>query len=361
MKPNFYRLTLWTIIGLLALLLGLEALAIIARQDYLILLRGDGASPLQIANIQFDYTLRTVALGGAVLGIVVGVLGCFAVLRHESLIGDALAHAALPGVAIGFLFTGRDLIGLLIGAGIASGLAILFIRLIINNTRLKQDTALAVVLTSFFAMGLLFLSYIQSRNDASQAGLSNFIFGQAAAIVRSDVILMTALGAFTLLTLALFWKELKLITFDQEFARTNGYPVTFLNILLSTLIVVAIVIGLQLAGVILIVGLLIAPAAAARQWTHHLETMVVIAAIIGAISGAGGAIASGAETNLPTGPLIIVIASIFVVVSLTLAPDRGIITRYWRQRRDRHHLLKEVVMSRHATSDSKRPTPIYQE
>jgi manganese/zinc/iron transport system permease protein len=305
-----------------------------------------------ILGVRYDYTLQTVALGGAALGLVSGVIGCFAVLRQQSLMGDALSHAALPGVAIAFLIAGRDLPALLIGAGVSSWLGIQFIAAVTRTTRLKQDTVMGIVLASWFAFGIALLSYVQGRQDASQAGLDTFIFGQAAAIVAGDVLLIAVVGLGLFAVIALMWKEFKLITFDYEFARANGYPVRMLDAILSTLVVVAIVLGLQLAGVILMVGLLIAPASAARQWTHKLEQMVILAGLFGAFAGGSGAILSAAEEGLPTGPLIIVMASLIVAVSIAFAPERGLVWRQIRQRQDRRRFAALNVLDdllRHAS------------
>ncbi|MFP4321604.1 MAG: metal ABC transporter permease [Anaerolineales bacterium] len=297
-----------------------------------------------VLGVDYDYTLRTVALGGSVLGMVSGVLGCFAVLRHESLMGDALSHAALPGVGVAFLLAGRDLGALLIGAGLASWLGVQFIRAVMHTTRIKQDTAMGIVLAAWFAAGIALLTYIQGRADASQAGLDAFIFGQAAAMVRSDVELISVVGLASFIILALFWKEFKLVTFDAAFAQANGYRVGFFNGLLSTLIVIAIVLGLQLAGVILMVGMLIAPGIAARQWTHKLDQMVILAALFGAFAGGVGAVLSALDANLPTGPMIIVVAFGVVMVSLAFAPDRGILWAWARQRTDRRRFAAQTVL-----------------
>lgn len=295
-------------------------------------------------GVNYDYTLVTVASGGAVLGIVSGVLGSFAVLRQQSLMGDALSHAALPGVAIAFLLAGRELGWLLIGAGVASWLGVMFISGVTRTTRIKQDAAMGIVLTAFFAFGITLLTYIQSRNDASQAGLDQFIFGQAAAIKRQDVLLISVVGLVAFAIVFLFWKEFKLITFDPEFARANGFRVRFLDVLLSTLIVVAIVLGLQLAGVILMVGMLIAPAVAARQWTQQLGQMVTLAAVFGGFAGAVGAILSGIEQGLPTGPLIIVAAFTIVFLSIAFAPGRGLVWTMWRQRQDKQRFASQNIL-----------------
>lgn len=321
-----------------------------SRQQWLVLIGvaiGLGLLlPLSAAllGIRYGYTLRTVTLGAALLGLVSGSLGSFAVQRKESLLGDTLSHAALPGVAIAFLLAGRQLSWLLIGAGISGWLAVLFISAVIRTTRLKQDTAMGIALSVSFACGVALLGYIQGRADASQAGLDRFIFGQAAAIVQKDVVLIGQVSVGIFIIIALFWKELKLLTFDPEFASTNGFPVRALDLLLSTLIVVAIVLGLQLAGVILMVGMLIAPAVAARQWSHSLEQTTLLSGYLGAFAGAMGAILSAADTGLPTGPLIIVVASLVVVLSLALAPERGLVWMWLKNRQDRHQFISQFVL-----------------
>ncbi len=312
-------------------------------------------------GIRYTYTVRVVALGGSILGVISGALGCFAVLRRESLMGDALSHAALPGVAVAFLLAGRDLGVLLIGAGIASWIALRFISALLGTTRLKQDAAMGIVLASWFAGGIALLAYIQSIPDASQAGLDRFIFGQAAAIIESDLLLISGAGVVVLLALALFWKEFKLVTFDQEFAGANGFQVGLINTLLSTLIVIAIVLGLQLAGVILMVGILIAPGIAARQWTRKLNHMVILAAVFGAFAGGVGAVISAIDADIPTGPMIIVVAFTLVLASIALAPGRGLLWSSWRRRLDSRRFARQNALRdlyRYALSHGSPATPV---
>ena len=297
-----------------------------------------------VFGLRYGYTARVVALGGAILGLISGALGCFAVLRRESLLGDALSHAALPGVAIAFLLSGRELGPLLVGAGIASWLGLRFSAAVLATTRLKQDAALGIVLASWFAAGIALLAYIQSIPDASQAGLDHFIFGQAAAIVESDVRLVGAVSLAVLLALALFWKEFKLVAFDAAFAGANGFRTGLINTLLSTLIVITIVLGLQLAGVILMVGMLIAPGIAARQWTRKLEQMVALAAVFGAFAGGVGAVISALDSDIPTGPMIIVVAFVLVLISLAFAPERGLLWRRLRQRSNRREFAAGATL-----------------
>jgi manganese/zinc/iron transport system permease protein len=283
-----------------------------------------------------DYTLRNVALGSAILGVVGGVLGAFAVLRGQGLLGDALAHAALPGICLAYLVSGEKTpLVLLIGAGIAGWLGTLLIIQVTRLTRIKEDAALGIVLAVFFGLGIVLLTFIQKRNDANQAGLDKYIFGQAATLVASDVALMAVLGGVVLLTVGLFYKEFKLLTFDVEFAASIGLPVRGLNILLTSLTVVAVLIGLQTVGVVLMAAMLIAPAAAARQWTDRLGTMIALAALFGATAGVGGALISVSAARVPTGPMIVLCATAIVAASLLFAPRRGLLWEAFRRRRNR--------------------------
>src|SRR5688572_8163343 len=168
-----------------------------------------------LRDLFFDYTLRTVALGSATLGVVSGALGSYAVLRKQSLLGDAMSHAALPGIALAFLLTGsKAQLALLIGAAIAGWVGTLLVMSIVRTTRIKDDSALGLVLSVFFGFGLMLLTYIQRLPDATQAGLDKFLFGQAATLLQRDVITMAAIGGLALLVVGLFWKEFKLLSFD---------------------------------------------------------------------------------------------------------------------------------------------------
>jgi len=273
-----------------------------------------------------DYTLRTVALGSALLGIVSGALGAFAVLRRQSMLGDAMSHAALPGVVLAFIVTGsKDPLALMIGAALAGWLGALLVTAVVRTTRIKSDSALGLALAVFFGLGLVLLTYVQKLPDAAQAGLDRYLFGQAATLLERDVVAMAALGMPALLLLALFWKELKLLTFDPGFATSLGVPVHLLDVLLTSLLVVAIVIGLQTVGVVLMSALIVAPAVAARQWTDRLGVMVLLSGAFGALAGVAGALISSTAARLPTGPIIVICISAIVIVSLLLAPRRGLV------------------------------------
>jgi len=287
-------------------------------------------------DLFFDYTLRTVALGAATLGAVSGALGVYAVLRGQSLIGDAMSHAALPGIALAYLLT-RSKVPLVLMAGAAATgwLATLAVMAIVRRSRVKYDGALALILSVFFGVGLVLLTYLQNTPDAGQAGLDTFLFGQAAALVTDDVITMAVLGSLAMAGVGLFWKEFKLLAFDEAFGQSLGFPMRAIDIGLTTLIVVAIVIGLQAVGVVLMSAMIVAPAAAARQWTDRLSVMMGLSVAFGAASGVAGALLSSNLANVPTGPTIVLCASVIVAVSLFAAPHRGLLFRWYRQRERR--------------------------
>lgn len=271
-----------------------------------------------------DYTFQVVALGAALLGMASGLIGSFAVLRRQSLLGDVVSHAALPGIAAVFLMTGtKDTVWLLIGA-LCSGLtATGFIIGVVRYSRVKFDTALALGMSVFFGLGLVLLTYVQRIPNSNQAGLQRFIFGQAAVLLKSDILVIAITGAVLLALTLLFWKEFKLLSFDPEFARSLGLPTRSLNVLLSAMTVAAIIAGLQTVGVILMSAMLVAPAVAARQWTNRLGVMVGLAALFGAVSGVAGTLASSALPKLPAGPAIVVAADVLVLISLALGRARS--------------------------------------
>jgi manganese/zinc/iron transport system permease protein len=292
-----------------------------------------------VRDLFTDYTLRNVALGSVVLGIVSGVLGCFAVLRRQGLMGDALAHAALPGVCLAYMITGsKSSLTLIVGAGIAGWIGMLAILAIGRRTKIDQGSALGIVLTVFFGLGVVLLTVIQKGNDPNQAGLDKFLFGQAAALTAEHVTTMSTIGGIGLLFVALLFKEFKVLSFDPEFAGTIGLPVSTLGKLLTGLLVLAIVIGLNTVGVILMSAMLIAPASAARQWTHSLGRMVLYSAVIGSASGLTGAIWSVLVPGIPTGPAIVICLGIAVAVSLVLGSAQGLA---WQSRRRKARQLED--------------------
>ncbi|MBX7252321.1 MAG: metal ABC transporter permease [Candidatus Promineofilum sp.] len=297
-------------------------------------------------SLFFDYTIRTVALGAAVLGIVAGALGSFALLRRQSLLGDAMSHAALPGVLLAFMLTGSKApVALVLGAAVAGVLATFLLLAITRYSRIKEDAALGVILSVFFGFGLLLLTFLQRNPTAAQAGLNKFLFGQAATLLTRDVVVMALFGGAALLVVVLLWKEFKLLSFDRDFGASLGYPMTVLDALLTILLVIGIVIGLQAVGVVLMSALIVAPAAAARQWTDRLSTMIVVASAFGALAGVAGALISSLGTGLSTGPVVVLVISVIVLLSLLFGAARGLAWAWLRRRRSRRTLRTQAVLA----------------
>lgn len=294
-----------------------------------------------------DYTLRSILLGSGLLGLVAGALGVFSVLRRQSLIGDTVAHAALPGICAAFLLTGtRDTLGLLLGGGVSGLAASLLALAILRYSRLKEDVALGVTFSAFFGIGIALLTLIQQGGNAAQAGLESFLFGQAAALTQGDVTRFAVMGALALGTASLLHKELKIVLFDPAYAAVQGWSVPGLTALSTALTVLAVMIGLQTVGVVLMAAMLIAPAVAARQWTRSLSGMLGLAGLFGTLSGALGAgLSLGAPSgagSLPTGAVTVLTATALAVLSLLVAPRRGLLAAALRQRRSRAELLRSL-------------------
>lgn len=299
-------------------------------------------------GFELSFTARNVLMGAVLLGISGGVMGCFALLRRQALLGDALAHAALPGICIAYLLTGaKTPLPLFLGALVAGLLGALIILGAVRWSRLQQDSAMGIVLSVFFGLGIVLLTYIQRLPLGNQSGLDKYLFGQAATLTPADVRVMALLSAVVLTTLALFYKEFKLLTFDADYGASLGLPMKALEVLLTLLLVVVVVVGLQTVGVVLIVATVVTPAAAARQWTDRLGVMLLLAALIGSGAGVAGALLSASVARLPTGPVIVLTATVVLVISLFFAPRRGYLWALLRERRveariRRENLLKDL-------------------
>lgn len=291
-----------------------------------------------------DYTARTILLGAASLGIVSGVVGSYAVLRKQSLVGDVMSHAALPGIVLAFIIMGvKEQLPIFIGAALSAVLAVFLINLVTSNSRIKTDSAMGMALSVFFGLGLVLLTYAQKMPDANQAGLDKFLFGQAEALVEKDVLVIGVTGLFALLVVGLFWKEFKLLCFDPDFGGTMGFSMKSLDLLVTAVIVSAIVIGLQTVGVVLMSSMLIAPAVAARQWTGSMGSMVILAASIAAVSGVTGVALSAGFENVPTGPAVIVCVSVIAFFSVLFSPN-GFFTLRFKDARSRREIKKDYVL-----------------
>lgn len=291
-----------------------------------------------------DPNMQWILLGCMLLGLSSGVIGSFAYLRKQSLMGDALSHAALPGICIAFMLTGsKSIFIFLIGAAIAGMIATFGIGYITRRTKIKQDSALAIVLSVFFGFGIVLLTRIQHSGSGNQSGLDTFLFGQAASMMVTDVIIMTVISILLVGVCILLFKEFKLVSFDPGFARGIGYPIVFLEQLIMFLIVIAVVVGIQAVGVVLMAALLITPAVSARYWTEKLGVMVVLSGIFGAMSGFAGTLISASGNNLPTGPLSVLSATALFIFSVVFAPQRGLLAKIFQRRTAKNRVRHEQM------------------
>jgi manganese/zinc/iron transport system permease protein len=277
-----------------------------------------------IRLLPFSYTDSVVFIGAVILGVAAGVLGSFAVLRQRSLVGDALSHATLPGVCVAFIATGaKDASTLAIGAAAAGFIGSALILAIERTGRIRPDAAIGVVLTSFFSLGIVLLTFLANFNNANQAGLDTYLFGQAAGLLESDLVTMGALCAVSLILVAAFFRPLKTALFDLSFAGSVGLPVRLLELAMTAMLVV--------------------PTVTARQLTNRLSVLLVIAGIVGAAVGSTGAMISSSAT-LPTGPTIVLVGFTFALAAILLAPGRGVLWRSGQLIRDRRRALNEGVL-----------------
>ena len=265
-----------------------------------------------------------VIIGCALIGGGASLVGTFAFLRKQSLVGDAVAHSLLPGVALSFLiFEEKNLWVLFPGALIAGWISLVTIDIIRNKSKLKSDSAIAIVLSVFFAVGIVLLTHIQQGEYGNQSGLDSFLFGKAAAMLPRDIYLFILVDTILILTIVLFYPYLKLYSFDRDFAITAGLPAKWLEFVLSTLTVLAVASGIQAVGVVLMAALIITPAAAARFYTKRLSHMLFLALAFGMVSAVGGVLVSYTAPSMPTGPWIVVILSLMAIFTFLMAPKKA--------------------------------------
>ncbi|MEX0968163.1 MAG: iron chelate uptake ABC transporter family permease subunit [Bacteroidia bacterium] len=298
----------------------------------------------QFLSLQ-DSNVRYVVLGSIFLCIGSAVVGCFTFLRKRALIGDAVAHSVLPGVALAFMIFHTKHPLVLIGGALATGwLSLLFIDFVTRRSRIKPDAAIGFTLSVFFGIGILLLTIIQQSGDAGQSGLDRFLFGKAASLMYSDVVTFSIVSLVLVLVIIFFFREFTLISFDRNHAQALGLPVRMLEFLLSTLTVIAIATGIQAVGVVLMAALLISPAAAARYWTNNLVLMIILAALFGAFSGLAGSYVSYVAPSMPTGPWIVVALSAIAIFSLLLSTKRGMLARYISRHKNRLRITNENIL-----------------
>ncbi|MFC3614715.1 metal ABC transporter permease [Lutimaribacter marinistellae] len=286
---------------------------------------------LEALTLQLGYNATLVAIGAALLGVSSGVTGTFLFLRKRALVSDAISHATLPGVALAFMVVvalggdGRNLPALLVGSALSAWVGLLCLTWLTRRTRLAEDAAIGAVLSVFFGLGIVLLTMIQTMDTGKQAGLEGFLLGSTAGMLRSDAVIIAVGGALTLMLIVLLRRPMTLVAFDPEYAQARGVDVTRIDLAMMGLVMAVTVIGLKIVGLILIVALLIIPAVTARFWTERAESVAVLAGLFGGLAGYLGAVLSATAPNLPTGPIIVLVSFALFVVSLVLAPGRGVL------------------------------------
>ncbi|MFG0254271.1 MAG: metal ABC transporter permease, partial [Rhodopirellula sp. JB053] len=300
-----------------------------------------------------DHNTRVVIFGTAILGFAAGLVGCLTLLRGRALVGDALAHAALPGIAGAFLIAtalggdGKSLPILLLGATVSGLFGIVSILLIRRMTRIKEDAALGIILSVFFGLGVALLGIVTQMDRGNAAGLESFIYGKTATMTAGDAKLIAVTSTVCVLLCIALLKEFKLLCFDEAFAGARGYPVVLLDAILMSIVVIVTIVGLQAVGLVLVIALLVIPAASARFWTDRLIVMMVIASVLGMVGAFVGSAASAMLPRLPSGAMIVLAAGTGFLVSFLIGTRRGVLVRLWRRRQlnesiDHQHLLREL-------------------
>lgn len=292
-----------------------------------------------------DPSLRFALMGSILLGISCGLMGAFLVVRKLALMSDALSHAVLPGVALGFLWNmTKNPLAIFIGASLAGLLGAALVQAIRHTTRQKEDAALGFVLASFFALGVCLVTMIQNLPGGNKSGLDKFMFGQAAALGRGDVILLAGVTILAAGIILVFYKEFLVTSFDAGFARAAGIPALFFHYVLMVLLAFAIVSSLQAVGVVLVAAMLVIPASAAYLLTDRLGWMLLLSAVFGVTTGSLGAFLSYVGRNLPTGPLMVLSASFVFLAALCLGPRHGVVAKWWRHRSRSARIQRENTL-----------------
>ena len=288
-------------------------------------------------DILRNYSFIIVALGTVILAMATGIIGSISVLKGKSLIGDAIGHSTYPGIVIAFMLSmEKSPLVLLLGAAIAGVISFFLIDLISNNSKIDLDATLAIVLSSFFGLGMVLKSYIQGHPayaGVSQSGLKNYIFGQASYIMKNDVKIIFVVSILSIILLLVFYKEIKVYVFDEVYAKTIGINPVLMNTIILIATMLLITTGLKLVGAILISSMLIVPAITALQWTDKFHVMLIIAGICGGVSAFIGTFISTAYDGMSTGPTIILVMSLFSLISMIIGP-RGIRKQIVRKNND---------------------------
>ncbi len=303
---------------------------------------GEGIPPMDtfIAALLLSagYNTALVSIGAALLGASAAAIGVFVLLRKRSLVSDAVSHATLPGLATAFIamtWLGgeeRPALALMAGAAVSAGLGLLAVEWIARRTRLTEDAAIGAVLSVFFGFGIVLLTVVQTLQSGGQAGLSSYLLGSTAGMLRAEAELIAVAGLLAGANIFALRHPFTLVCFDEGYAASRGIDVRRTDLAMMALVLAVTVIGLRVAGLVLIVALMIIPPVASRFWTERSDRMVLIAAVLGAGAAYIGAALSAVAAGLPTGPMIVLVAFATLIVSMLASPVRGVLARLLHQR-----------------------------
>lgn len=308
-----------------------------------------------------DPSILWVVLGITLLGVGSAYVGTFSFLDKKALLGDAISHAVLPGICLGFILAGeKNPIYIITGAFLSGGFATFLSSWLKKNTKLSEDSIIATILSVFFGVGIVLLTALQKSGNPEIAGLNTFIFGNAIGISESDLMIYAGLSLTIILVLSLLLKEFRLMVFDPSFGKAIGFPISGIRFLFNVLMILAVVIGIQAIGVVLMAALLITPGAAARFWTDRLNPLLILAASFSIVSGILGTYISFVIPQMPTGPWVVVFLSLFALISFLFSPKSGLVFRFFARRKylqktHRDHLLKALYK---ALEDQRESLPI---
>lgn len=292
-----------------------------------------------------DPNVRWVVAGIMAMCAGSALVGVFAFLQKKALVGDAISHAILPGICLSFLVTeSKATWALLPGAFLTGWFSLIAIDYLTRHTKLKSDASIALVLSVFYGVGILLLTMIQNMELSQQSGLDKFLFGKAAAMVYGDVIVLMGLSVLIALVIFSLYRPFLLLSFNPEYAQSLGYPIRFLEGLLSGLTVLSVAIGVQAVGVVLMAALLITPAATARYWTNRLSIMLILAACFGAFSGLMGTYISYTYPHMPTGPWVVTVLSVMAILSVLFGRKKGVLASQRQFRRNGRKMLEENLL-----------------
>ena len=269
--------------------------------------------------LQFPFMQRAL-IEVVLMGLTTGLIGTYVVLRGMAFIGDALAHAIFPGVVIAFLIGADFFLGALFFGGFTAAL----VGGLSRNRRVSEDTAIGVLFAGMFALGVVLISTVKNYTGT----LTSFLFGDILGVSVGDIIASLVIGGVVLAALVFFHKEFVLVAFDDDMAEAAGLPVWLVNLGLLMLIALTIVVSLRAVGNILVVAMLVTPAAAARLWTDRLPVMMALGAGFGALAGVIGLFLSY-YTNLAAGATIVLVITAWFGLSFLVAPRHGLLARAW--------------------------------